>query len=256
MRNTVAKMVDDQSCQQQLKQERNDLEHKQKRKEERKQMNFTFNRIVHPDAGPEDHGNTALNAKASTQKLHRSLSGLVPQVAKLRPGGIIVEEDGHLCVSSERPLGQYLIDAARLYEAMSTFRDKQMIEKYLYHNPPLHPRRTLDQSHYWTLKTTKARDRDQVVYRGTNINLELSHKFRQVPKNTMPKNVEPRIDWTESFKNFRVVVQEHDSQGTDVAQDQEQSSPKKPKGTKASWFKWRPWDEKKCDLHWQWAGHW
>lgn len=65
------------------------------------------------------------------------------------------------------PLGQVLIDAARLYEAIVTYRDKMLIRKYLYHDPPLHPRRTLDQAYYRTLKTTKARDRDQVVYRGT-----------------------------------------------------------------------------------------
>ncbi|KAI7786673.1 hypothetical protein LA080_002784 [Diaporthe eres] len=45
------------------------------------------------------------------------------------------------------PLGEVLIDAARLYEAIATYRDKMLIRK--------------------TLKTTKARDRDQVVYRGT-----------------------------------------------------------------------------------------
>lgn len=65
------------------------------------------------------------------------------------------------------PLGQVLIDAARLYEAIATYRDKMLIRKYLYHDTPLHPRRTLDQAYYRTLKTTKARDRDQGVYRGT-----------------------------------------------------------------------------------------
>jgi hypothetical protein len=73
------------------------------------------------------------------------------------------------------------MDSARLYEALSIFRDRRLIEDYLYHDPPLYPRRTLDQSHYWTLKTTKARDRDQVVYRGTNINLHLCHRFCKVP---------------------------------------------------------------------------
>lgn len=64
-------------------------------------------------------------------------------------------------------VGQVLIDAARLYEAMTTYRDKMFIQEYLYKDPPLHPRRTLDQAYYWTLKSTAARDRDQVVYRGT-----------------------------------------------------------------------------------------
>ena len=67
-------------------------------------------------------------------------------------------------------LGQVLIDAARLYEAMSCFRDKSLLKHYLHHDPPLHPRRTLDQAYYCTLKSTKWRDRDQVVYRGTRAN--------------------------------------------------------------------------------------
>lgn len=74
-------------------------------------------------------------------------------------------------------LGQVLIDAARLYEAMSCFRDKCLIKKYLHHDPPLHPRRTLDQAYYCTLKSTKWRDRDQVVYRGTRANPSLLHSI-------------------------------------------------------------------------------
>lgn len=64
-------------------------------------------------------------------------------------------------------LGQVFIDASRLYEAIMTYRDKMLIRRHLYHDTPLHPRRTLDQAYYRTLNTTKARDRDQVVYRGT-----------------------------------------------------------------------------------------
>ncbi|KAM0545976.1 hypothetical protein ACHAPJ_011088 [Fusarium lateritium] len=65
-------------------------------------------------------------------------------------------------------LGQFLLDAAALYEAMSHFRDKELLKRYLYIDPPIHPRRTLDQAYYWTLNTTKDRDRDQVIYRATN----------------------------------------------------------------------------------------
>ncbi|KAM7215016.1 hypothetical protein V8F06_009618 [Rhypophila decipiens] len=36
-------------------------------------------------------------------------------------------------------LGQVLIDAARLYRAMIWMRDKSMIQRYLHHDPPLHP---------------------------------------------------------------------------------------------------------------------
>lgn len=86
-----------------------------------------------------------------------------------------IDKSGRLIVMSA--LGQYLVDSARLYEEMSTFRDRRMLEKYLFHDPPLHPRRILDQSYYWTLRTTKARDRDQVIYRDTRLKLDYIHKL-------------------------------------------------------------------------------
>lgn len=64
-------------------------------------------------------------------------------------------------------LGSVLYRAALLHEAMDYYQEQELIKSYLHHEPPFHPRRTLDQSYYWTLKTTKKRDRDQVVYRGT-----------------------------------------------------------------------------------------
>ncbi|TGJ87834.1 hypothetical protein E0Z10_g958 [Xylaria hypoxylon] len=67
------------------------------------------------------------------------------------------------------PLGRYLLAAAHLYEGMTTYRDKMLLRKYLPLDPPIHPRRTLDQAFYWTLNSTKKRDRDQVVYRGTTV---------------------------------------------------------------------------------------
>ncbi|KAK3938190.1 hypothetical protein QBC46DRAFT_441401 [Diplogelasinospora grovesii] len=74
-------------------------------------------------------------------------------------------------VEVDNKLGQLLIDAALLFEAMACYRDKNLIEKYLHmESSPLHPRRTLDQAYYGTLKSTKWRDRDQVVYRGTRAN--------------------------------------------------------------------------------------
>lgn len=76
-------------------------------------------------------------------------------------------------------LGELLWSTADLYEAMDAYADERLIEKYLTHVPPLHPRRTLDQSYYWTLKDTQSRDRDQVVYRRTapSLKLLLSHQY-------------------------------------------------------------------------------
>lgn len=66
-----------------------------------------------------------------------------------------------------KALGQVLRTAAALLEAMDLHTEEQLMIKYLHADPPLHPRRTLDQSYYGALKSTGTRDRDQVVYRGT-----------------------------------------------------------------------------------------
>jgi hypothetical protein len=69
--------------------------------------------------------------------------------------------------SRRAALGALLKSAAGLAEAMSAHVEEQLMIRYLHAQPPLHPRRTLDQSYYGALKSTRARDRDQVVYRGT-----------------------------------------------------------------------------------------
>ncbi|KAF4911836.1 hypothetical protein CGCVW01_v011308 [Colletotrichum viniferum] len=93
-----------------------------------------------------------------------------------------LETDIHGRIKARSKLGKLLLDAARLYEAIAIYRDEQLLKKYLHHDPPLHPRRTLDQSYYWTLKTTKARDRDQVVYRGTTMDDRNMHRFLELGK--------------------------------------------------------------------------
>ncbi|GAW18595.1 hypothetical protein ANO14919_080730 [Xylariales sp. No.14919] len=78
---------------------------------------------------------------------------------------------------TESPLGKYLMAVSKLHEAMANYRDRMLLRKYLPENPPLHPRRTLDQAFYWTLRTTKQRDCDQVVFRGTTAKPEDFHGF-------------------------------------------------------------------------------
>lgn len=87
-----------------------------------------------------------------------------------------MDSNGRVIIPTNK-LGQYLIDVARLYEGMASYRDKKLLETYLMSDPPLHPRRTLDQAYYGTsskihlsrlrahrvnrsLNTTRARDRD------------------------------------------------------------------------------------------------
>ncbi|ORY70921.1 uncharacterized protein BCR38DRAFT_415455 [Pseudomassariella vexata] len=88
------------------------------------------------------------------------------------------------------PLGRVLFDAAMLYEHMLLYRDERIIKEYLHNDAPVHPRRTLDQAYYWTLKTTKSRDRDQVVYRGTTAKTDLSHRFNTKTKTWTCEEVE------------------------------------------------------------------
>ncbi|KAI0099723.1 hypothetical protein GGR51DRAFT_576165 [Nemania sp. FL0031] len=72
--------------------------------------------------------------------------------------------------------GRYLLAAAHLHEAMTTYKDRRLLKKYLAKDPPIHPRRTLDQAYYWTLESTKKRDKDQVLYRGTTVNGDNFHR--------------------------------------------------------------------------------
>lgn len=249
MRNTVAKMIEEQSCKQLQKQEKADFDAKTKRSNERTGVKYTFPPVAHKDAGPDAHFNASLDVEP--KRLARSVTGIVNQVAGLKQNGLVVEEDGHLRVTGGRPLGQYLMDAARLYEAMSIFRDRRLIEDYLYRNPPLHPRRTLDQSHYWTLKTTKARDRDQVVYRGTNINLHLCHRFCKVPIQNTEKS-----DWRTKYKNLKksFVCGDHDSQPVPQAQN---ITVDETQNTGLSCFARLPCkSNQRVEEQWQWVGHW
>lgn len=119
----------------------------------------------------------------------------------------------HKNVNGERrgsPLGQYLIDAARLFEAITNYRDKRLLEKFLLHDPPMHPRRTLDQAYYWTLNTTRSRDKDQVVYRATTAKGAEFHKYdpkeRNWPKHEELKIHQSCVDCAEKIKKVSRVV--------------------------------------------------
>ncbi|RYP64457.1 hypothetical protein DL771_008745 [Monosporascus sp. 5C6A] len=98
------------------------------------------------------------------QATSRSIQDLFGEVGK-NPDRL--KKDRHGRFELKSLLGQYLLDATRLYEGMANYRDKMVLRNYLTEAPPLHPRRTLDQAYYWILDSTRKRDRDQVVYRGT-----------------------------------------------------------------------------------------
>jgi hypothetical protein len=113
---------------------------------------------------------------------------------ELKPSSLFrgFEMDNARRFKPKHPLAQYLIDGARLFEAMATFQDIQLLDKYLFSDPPLHARRTLDQAYFWKLKTTRRRDRDQVVYRYTHA--KFSHEFRpKLDFNAKPGDMEEEM---------------------------------------------------------------
>lgn len=123
----------------------------------------------------ESEGETAAGPRPHSAGLGKNgSSGQIFQSPTTIFKGVKVDEYG-----SPQPrnrLAKVLIKAARLYEQIMTYPDQRIMEKDLFSDPPLHPRRTLDQAYFWRLRTTRSRDRDQVVYRHTNA--EFAHKYR------------------------------------------------------------------------------
>lgn len=124
--------------------------------------------------------------KAQEVKKQLNLSGRFPQVdqhgrvdldlwlkEQRRSNSHQPKED----LQPQYKLGQYLLDAARLFEGMTSYRDRKLLETYLMQDPPMHPRRTLDQAYYWSLNNTNHRDRDQVVYRATTADPLKFHRW-------------------------------------------------------------------------------
>lgn len=93
---------------------------------------------------------------------------------------------------------------------MVNYRDKKLLETFLVADSPVHPRRTLDQAYHWTLKTTRSRDRDQVVYRATTADPAKFHRFDQKTRQWKDhKHVEANTtcqDCTEKIKKVSRVI--------------------------------------------------
>ncbi|KAL8375857.1 hypothetical protein RB595_007131 [Gaeumannomyces hyphopodioides] len=85
--------------------------------------------------------------------------------------------------SSKRPkLGEYLMQAAQMANAIDTERDERLLKENFHEKSPMHIRRTLDQFYFLTLEDTSERDRDQVVYRATKARYKLR---KQIPRVVM-----------------------------------------------------------------------
>lgn len=114
----------------------------------------------------DQHGRVDLDAWLEEQKRQQKR---VQQRFKFHPP----DKD-----SQPRPkLGQYLLDAARLFEGMTSYRDRKLLEAYLMKDPPMHPRRTLHQAYYQSQNNTNHKYRDQVVYRATTADSLKFHRW-------------------------------------------------------------------------------
>lgn len=82
--------------------------------------------------------------------------------------------------SKRKACGLYLLQVAKIYEAMELEPDMMLVRSHLNGEPSFHPRRTLDQSYYFKLDNTDSRDEDQVVYRGTKAERKIHGNTRVI----------------------------------------------------------------------------
>ena len=89
-----------------------------------------------------------------------------------------IESHGHRTFSGVKPedlpfgekgknLHKMALNMAAQNALKNADADEMLLRTHLFSDRPVHIRRTLDQSYYWTLKDTSGRDQDQVVYRAT-----------------------------------------------------------------------------------------
>jgi hypothetical protein len=70
-------------------------------------------------------------------------------------------------------LGEYILTAAKMHAAMDIESDVRALRENIFRSPPLHARRTLNQSYYSQLEDTERRDEDQVIRRGTRAGMSI-----------------------------------------------------------------------------------
>jgi hypothetical protein len=132
--------------------------------------------------GSLKHTRNELEHKWAATKQDREYLGLKGKPLKESQTirGVPIDENRRLKPTNK--LARLLVDAARLFEAITTYQDQQVLENFLYNDPPVHARRSLDQAYIWKLRTTRRRDRDQVVYRFTKHGFPHKFEFNPEPK--------------------------------------------------------------------------
>jgi hypothetical protein len=71
----------------------------------------------------------------------------ITTISRSRKPSLSPRKITHKSIQCQKLLGRLFLKAAALYEAMDGYADEKLIERYLKRRPPLHPRRTLDQSY-------------------------------------------------------------------------------------------------------------
>ncbi|KAF4811532.1 hypothetical protein CGCSCA5_v009772 [Colletotrichum siamense] len=199
-REKVARIIEDETSKCHEKREIKAKKGKNDRIQERTLNGGPLHSKKSVDHPPDDHGHQKRVRKAWEKNAFggsnaRSQRTFTELAGGLAPGGhsqneyhtdgrkiwyvAKLESSKHGRLLAVTKLGQFFLDAARLYDAMTMHRDQTLLEYYLHHDPPIHPRRTLDQSYYWALKTTKARDEAQVIFKGTTMDDRNMHRFRE-----------------------------------------------------------------------------
>jgi hypothetical protein len=128
-----------------------------------------------PFAEVVDQKNTRVNISSVKRTTSDGFPEHITTIIEAAQGGYGPKKITLRSYQGQSILGKVLLLAAALYEELDAYTDEKMFRHYLTSIPPLHPRRTLDQSYYWTLRDTRSRDRDQVVYRGTAPSPKLLH---------------------------------------------------------------------------------
>jgi hypothetical protein len=145
-----------------------------------------------------------LHIKTPTEMVHARLQSEVKNYPKSKASKTtVVQALTQGMLAPPTLLGKVLYRAAQLSEAIDRYQEEMLLKEFLHSNPPLHPRRTLDQSYYWTLQSTKKRDRDQVVFRGTAPKQKFVHSaHRKTEKGEPPC----RQCWDDIRKVPRVIM--------------------------------------------------
>lgn len=111
-------------------------------------------------------------ATGSKQKKKKHISTYADRLSPKKRSVVIDPRCTHINftrtpIKPRTPLGAYLMRVAEVADKMDYEADERLLRNHIGRDPPLHIRRTLDQYYFLTLADTSARDKDQVVYRGT-----------------------------------------------------------------------------------------